>query len=58
MLDGLIKRMKNELSIDEVSVIATGGYSKGIIPCCETKMIYDENLLLDGLVEIYNESLS
>ncbi len=56
MLDGLIKRMKNELSIDEVSVIATGGYSKGIIPCCETKMIYDENLLLDGLVEIYNES--
>lgn len=57
MLDGLTKRIMNELSISTASVIATGGYSKGIIPCCETKIIYDENLLLDGLLEIYNASL-
>ena len=56
MLDGLMKRIMAELSIKKASVIATGGYSKGIIPCCETKIIYDENLLLDGLLEIYKES--
>lgn len=58
MLDGLIKRIMDELSIKKASVIATGGYSKGIIPCCETKIIYDENLLLDGLFEIYKNSIA
>ncbi len=57
MLDGLTKRIKAELSIDKASVIATGGYSKGIIPCCESEFIYDENLLLDGLAEIYKDSV-
>lgn len=53
MLDGLIKRIKAELENEDVTVVATGGYSTGIIPCCETEIIYDENLLLDGLREIY-----
>lgn len=53
MLDGMIKRIKNELGYKECTVVATGGYSTGIIPCCEEKIIYDENLLLDGLKEIY-----
>lgn len=52
MLDGLIRRISNELSLKEATVVATGGYSKGIIPCCETEIIYDENLILDGLFEI------
>ena len=53
MLDGLFKRIKNELGYDDVTVVATGGYSPAIIPSCETEIIYDENLLLDGLKEIY-----
>ena len=53
MLDGLIKRIRNELGYEQVTVVATGGYSPAIIPSCETEIIYDENLLLDGLREIY-----
>ncbi len=56
MLDGLITRIKAELGEDDVTVIATGGYSKTISECCETKMVYDENLLLDGLRLIYRHS--
>ena len=52
MLDGLIRRISNELSLKNATVVATGGYSRGIIPCCETEIIYDENLILDGLFEI------
>ena len=53
LLDGFIKRISNELGYENVTVVATGGYSPAIIPSCETDIIYDENLLLDGLREIY-----
>ena len=53
MLDGLIARIKKELNEENVTVVATGGYSKGIIPCCEEEIIFDENLVLDGLYSIY-----
>lgn len=53
MIDGLIKRIKSELTDGDVTVVATGGYSTAIIPSCETDIIFDENLLLEGLKEIY-----
>lgn len=56
MLDGLIRRIKDELGYNEVTVVATGGYSTAIIPSCETDIIYDENLLLDGLKEIWTKA--
>ncbi len=56
MLDGLVKRIKAELEDEAVTVVATGGYSKTIAECCETEIIYDENLLLDGLKAIYNKA--
>lgn len=56
MLDGLVKRIKEELGAENVTVVATGGYSKTIAECCETEIIYDENLLLDGLKVIYNKA--
>ncbi len=56
MLDGMIKRIRNELGYEECTLVATGGYSTGIIPCCEEKLIYDENLLLDGLKAIYKRA--
>ena len=52
MLDGLIKRIESELG-EIASVVATGGLAKEIIAHCEHNVIYDENLLLDGLREIY-----
>lgn len=57
MVDGLIARMAKELKFDNPTIVSTGGYSKGIIPCCETPIIYDENLLLDGLKTIYDEAI-
>ena len=57
MLDGLVSRIKKELKEEKVTVIATGGYSESISPLCETDMIYDEFLLLDGLKVIYEKAM-
>ena len=56
MLDGLVSRIKKELDEEMVTVVATGGYSESISRCCETEMIYDEFLLLDGLRQIYRQA--
>lgn len=55
MLDGLIKRISNELG-ETPTVVATGGLSKEIITHCEADIIYNENLLLDGLRVIYEKN--
>jgi len=39
-----------------VTVVATGGLSKEIIQHCERNIIYNENLLLDGLRIIYEKN--
>ncbi len=55
MIDGLIERISAEL--DEIpTVIATGGLSKEIITHCKSEIIYNENLLLEGLLEIYEKN--
>lgn len=56
MLDGLVKRIKRELCEEKVTVVITGGYGKAISECCETEMVYDEWLLLDGLKIIFEGS--
>lgn len=55
MLDGLIERIEEELG-ETPTVVATGGLSKQIIEHCRTNIIYDENLLLDGLRVIYEKN--
>jgi type III pantothenate kinase len=55
MLDGLLSRIEKELG-QTPTVIATGGLSKDIIPLCETDIIYNENLLLEGLRYIYEKN--
>ena len=55
MIDGLIERIAEEL--DEIpTVVATGGLSKEIITHCKSEIIYNENLLLEGLREIYEKN--
>ena len=56
MLDGMIERISEELSFKNPTVVATGGYSQGIIPCCKKEITFDENLLLDGLKVIYEKA--
>ncbi len=55
MLDGLIDRIKEELC-SNATVVATGGLSREIITYCKNDIIYNENLLLDGLRIIYEKN--
>ena len=48
MLDGLIDRIEEELG-ERATVVATGGLSREVISYCKNDIIYNENLLLDGL---------
>lgn len=54
-IDGIIDRLSEELE-GEVTVIATGGLSKKIVPHCRRKIILDDNLLLKGLAVIYRKN--
>lgn len=55
MLDGLIDRIEDELG-ETATVVATGGLSKEIVAHCKKDIIYNENLLLDGLRLIYEKN--
>lgn len=55
MLDGLLQRIEDELG-EQPTVVATGGLSKQIIEHCKANIIYDENLLLEGLRAIYEKN--
>lgn len=55
MLDGLIDRIEEELG-ETATIVATGGISGEIISHCKRNIIYNENLLLEGLREIYNKN--
>ena len=55
MLDGIIDRIEEELG-ESATVVATGGLSKEIINYCKNDIIYNENLLLDGLRIIFEKN--
>lgn len=55
-IDGMIRRIKKDLGREDVTVIATGGLSKVIIPHCEETIHYDNELLLKGLRLIYEKN--
>ena len=52
-ITGLVEMMKQELNEENIKVIMTGGISK-VYKKLFNEYIYDENLLLEGLYEIYN----
>ena len=55
MIDGLLEKIENELG-EKPTVVATGGLSREIIEHCKTNIIYNENLLLEGLRVIYEKN--
>lgn len=55
MIDGIIDRMEAELG-QKASVVATGGLSRFIVPLCRHKIVYDEALLLKGLLILYEKN--
>lgn len=54
-VDGIIDRIEEELG-QKVTAIATGGMSGRIVPHCKRKIIQDEDLLLKGLMVIYEKN--
>lgn len=57
MIDGMIERFEKELGYSFSSIIATGGYAKPIVKHCKREILYDDNLLLDGLKSIYYKNI-
>lgn len=55
MIDGLLDKIEDELG-ETPTVVATGGLSKEIITHCNHNIIYNENLLLEGLRVIYEKN--
>lgn len=55
MIDGMIQRMEQELG-STVTVVATGGIAKFVLPMCHKHIIYDNDLLLKGLIALYREN--
>ena len=55
-VDGCITRIEKELGKPVKNIIATGAYAQNILPYCEKKMCFHENLLLEGLRFIYEKN--
>ncbi|MBR1663678.1 MAG: type III pantothenate kinase [Ruminococcus sp.] len=54
-IDSIIERMEAELG-EKCTVIATGGLAPLVIPLCRREIILDEDLLLKGLLVLYNKN--
>ncbi len=55
-IDGMIKKIEDELG-ETVTAVATGGLASTVIPLCERNIILDDELLLKGLMIIYNKNI-
>lgn len=54
-LDGLIDRFNEEMG-EKCTVVATGGLSRIVVPLCKNEIIIDEDMLLKGLMLIYEKN--
>lgn len=54
-VEGSIERIEEELG-EKCTIIATGGLAGTIIPLCRRDIIIDDQLLLKGLMIIYNKN--
>lgn len=55
LIDGLVQRFEDEIG-QKCTIVATGGRAGQIVPLCGSKIIVDENLLLEGLKLIYEKN--
>ncbi len=54
-VDGLIERIKAEVN-EDFKVILTGGLSSLIAPLCSHPLVVDQDIILKGLLKIYNKN--
>lgn len=55
MIDGMIDRIIDEIG-GTPTLVATGGLSGSIIPHCKHEIIIDDDLILKGLLILYNKN--
>lgn len=55
MIDGMIDRINGELGHTS-ALVATGGLARSVIPHCKHNIAIDDDLILKGLLIIYNKN--
>ena len=55
-IDGMIERIEEEMG-EVKTVIATGGLASTVVPLCKKNIILDDELILKGLMVIYNKNI-
>ena len=53
MLDGLTARMERDFGRKVKTTVATGGLAEEIVKNCDREIIFDRDLILEGLKNIY-----
>ena len=53
----MCKRLEKALGEKIKTVVATGGLAGTIVPLCRNKVILDDELLIKGLMIIYNKNI-
>lgn len=56
LVDNIVDRIKEEMAVDNIKIIATGGLSSLIMPESKHEHIIDRNLTLEGLLMIYEKN--
>ncbi len=56
MIDGIIDRIQPLCHGKKATVVATGGNAPVIVKYCHTPIIYDKNLVMEGLYSIYSKN--
>lgn len=56
MLDGIIDRIREEFAGQNVTTVATGGNAPVIVRYCRNPIVYDKNLLMEGLWTLYQRN--
>lgn len=58
IIDEFVKKFKNEMRVNEITVFITGEFAQTVIPFCTCNHRYVSNLTLFGLYCIYNNNIS
>ena len=56
MLTGLIKKVIKEHGFDDLKVVITGGWSEAVAEWMDAEVIRDSDLLMRGLLTVYNRN--
>ena len=54
MVDGMVERLREEMGVRDLDVIACGELAECIVPYCKTKIEIRSQLTLEGLTRIYH----